>query len=133
MCDHGKTVLKTVLEEVSEFIEIGQKGNNSLLVHCQSGQNRSATVVIALMMIMHKKTLYRAHRELKKLRPIVQVNVHYAKQLLQLEQEFFNGVNSLPLIWMGREPIHESASDIFYKHENLNTTHHRLLFEGEEK
>jgi len=133
MDDHGKSTLKVVLEEVSEFIEMGQKGNNRVLVHCQSGQNRSAVVVIALQMIMNKKTLYRAHRELKKLRPIVQVNVEYAKQLLQLERELFNGVNSLPLNWMERESIAESASDICYKHENLNTSRHRLMFNGEEK
>lgn len=133
MDDHGKTDLKAVLEDVSEFIENGQKGNNSVLVHCQSGQNRSAVVVIALLMIMNKKTLYRAHRELKKLRPIVQVNVEYAKMLLQLERELFNGVNSLPLNWMERESINESASDIYYKHENLNTSRHQLMFDGEEK
>jgi len=132
MDDYGKTDLKAVLDEVSDFMNVGQKGDNSLLVHCQSGQNRSASVIIAHLMIMCKKTLYRAHRDLKKIRPIVQVNVHYAQQLLKLEQELFDGVNSLPLNWMERE-FDESAGEILYAHENLPTTHQQLLFEGEEK
>jgi len=126
MDDHGKTDIKSALEEISEFIKIGQKGDNKLLVHCQSGQNRSAVVIIAFLMIMNKKTLYRAHRELKKLRPIVQVNVHYAKQLMKLEQELFNGVNSLPSNWM-EGSFDSSAGDINYKHENLTTSRHNLL------
>jgi len=133
MDDHGKTDLKAVIDEVSDFVETGQKGNNRLLVHCQSGQNRSAVVIIATLMIMYKKTLYRAHRELKKIRPIVQVNVLYAKQLLQLEQELFNGVNSLPLNWMELE-YNESEGDILYKHENMTTSRHGLLqLDSEEK
>jgi len=126
MDDHGKTDIKSALEEISEFIKIGQKGDNKLLVHCQSGQNRSAVVIIAFLMIMNKKTLYRAHRELKKVRPIVQVNVHYAKQLMKLEQELFNGVNSLPSNWM-EASFDSSAGDINYKHENLTTSRHNLL------
>jgi len=132
MDDHGKTDLKAVLDEISEFMEIGQKGNNSLLVHCQSGQNRSAVVIIALQMIMNKKTLYRAHRDLKKLRPIVQVNLEYAKQLMKLEQELFNGVNSLPLNWMEGE-FDASKGEVLYKHEDLTTSRHELLLDVEEK
>jgi len=133
MDDHGKTDLKAVIDEVSDFVEIGQKGNNRLLVHCQSGQNRSAVVIIATLMIMYKKTLYRAHRELKKYRPIVQVNVLYAKQLLQLEQELFNGVNSLPLNWMEME-YDESDGDFLYKYEDMTTSHHeQMQFDSEEK
>jgi len=132
MDDYGKTDLKAVLDEVSGFMELGQEGNNSLLVHCQSGQNRSAVIIISFLMIMHKKTLYRAHRELKKLRPIVQINVQYAHQLLKLEQELFNGVNSLPLNWMERE-FDESAGEILYKYENLDTSHQQSLFDAEEK
>jgi len=130
MNDYGKTELKAVLEEVTEFIERGQKGNNNVLVHCQSGMNRSAVVIIAILMIMNKRTLYRAHRDLKKLRPIIQVNVDYAKQLLKLERELFDGVNSLPCDWMERD-YQESTCEVFYKHENLDTSRHLQLYDGE--
>jgi len=126
MSDKGKSDIKVVLDEVWEFMESGQKDNNNLLVHCKLGQNRSAVVVIAFLMKKFKKTLHRAHRDLKKVRPIVQVNVDYAKQLLVLEREYF-GNNSLPANWMERE-YNEALNDVVYKHEDLTTLHQRLMY-----
>jgi len=123
MNDYGKTDLKSVLKEVEEFMEQGQKDGNSLLVHCQSGQNRSATVVIAYLMMNCQKTLFLSHKELKDLRPIVQINVKYAKQLLELEKELF-GENSLPANWMERGTIDEENGEIRYKYENMTMTQH---------
>jgi protein-tyrosine phosphatase len=124
MSDYGKTNIKDVLKEVYEFMMEGQKGNNKLLVHCQSGQNRSAVVIISFLMMNAKKTLYRAHRELRKIRPIVQVNVGYAKQLLELEKEFF-GESSLPPNWMERQ-FDEVTEELTYKYEDLKTPDHRI-------
>merc|ERR1719193_3096899 len=126
MNDKGRSDVKEVLDEVYEFMESGQKDNNNLLVHCKLGQNRSAVVVIAFLMKKFKKTLYRAHRDLRKLRPIIQVNVDYAKQLLDLEREYF-GNNSLPSNWMERE-YNEAAEEVVYKHEDLTTLHQSLMF-----
>jgi len=126
MHDKGRSDIKDVLDEVYEFMESGQKDNNNLLVHCKLGQNRSAVVVIAFLMKKFQKTLHRAHRDLKKVRPIVQVNVDYAKQLLDLERDYF-GNNSLPLNWMKRE-YNEAENDVVFKHEDLTTLHQRLMF-----
>lgn len=126
MHDKGRSDIKDVLDEVYEFMESGQKENNNLLVHCKLGQNRSAVVVIAFLMKKFKKTLHRAHRDLRKVRPIIQVNVDYAKQLLDLEREYF-GNNSLPSNWMERE-YHEATNDVVYKHEDLTTLHQSLMF-----
>jgi len=124
--DKGRSNIKDVLDEVYEFMELGQKDSNNLLVHCKLGQNRSAVVVIAFIMKKFKKTLHRAHRDLKAVRPIIQVNVDYAKQLLDLEREYL-GSNSLPLNWMERE-YNEAEDDVVYKHEDLSTLHQRLMF-----
>jgi len=132
MNDFGKTSLKDVIEKVYEFIERGQKDGNNLLVHCKIGQNRSAAVVIAFLMMSHKKSLYRAHKELKTLRPLVQINVGYAKQLLELERELFNGDNSLPADWMEPDDYDLIAGDVNYKHEHLTSSQHRLLFKQSE-
>jgi len=126
MNDKGRTDIKDVLDEVYEFMESGQKENNNLLVHCRLGQNRSAVVVIAFLMKKFKINLFRSHRDLKKARPIVQVNVDYAKQLLDLELEYFKE-NSLPRNWMERD-YDEVANDVEYKHENLTTVHHKSMF-----
>jgi protein-tyrosine phosphatase len=125
MSDHGKTNIKEVLNEVYEFMEEGQKGNNKLLVHCLLGQNRSAVVIILFLMKNQKKTLFRAHRDLRKLRPIVQVNVRYARQLLEFEKELY-GKNSLPSDWMEQQ-FDDFAGEVVYKYEDLTTPHHCTL------
>jgi len=127
MDDSGKTNLKAVLDEVSEFMEMGQKANNSLLVHCQSGQNRSPVVIISWLMTKRNKTLHDAHSKVKKLRPIVHINLHYARKLLELEQELSNGIHTLPMSWMERE-YDELAGEVFYKHDNLISSRKRLVF-----
>lgn len=127
MNDYGYTDLNRVLKQVFEFMEDGQKDGNNLLVHCQSGQNRSATVVIAFKMMKFRKTLFLSHRELKMLRPIVQINVNYAKQLLELEKELFK-VNSLPSNWMERGTFDQTTLEVKYRHENMTLTQHRSLF-----
>jgi len=115
MHDRGRTDLKRVLEKVSRFVDSGQKDGNCILVHCLSGQNRSAVIVIALMM-KQKWTLYRAHQTVKSLRPIVQINEGYAKQLLTLEKEIF-GENTLPCNWMERGEFDVARDEVTYKYE----------------
>jgi len=131
MHDRGRTNLKGVLEKISKFMELGQEDDNNILVHCQSGQNRSATVVIAYLLIYHNWTLYRAHKRLKMLRPLVQINEGYAKQLLALEKEIF-GKNSLPSDWMERGEVNITTGEVAYKHENMNSTQHRAMFDSDE-
>jgi len=115
MHDRGRTDLKRVLEKVSQFVESGQKDDNCILVHCLSGQNRSAVLVIALM-IKQKWTLYSAYNKVKVLRPIVQINEGYAKQLLTLENEIF-GENTLPRNWMERGEFDVTRDEVTYKCE----------------
>lgn len=129
MHDRGISNLKLVLKKASKFLEQGQQDGNNVLVHCQCGQNRSATVVTAVLMENTKKTLYRAHRIVKSLRPVVQINKGYAKQLLTLEKEIF-GKNSLPFDWMERDEIDIATGDVKYKYENMNTPQHREMFDS---
>jgi len=131
MHDLGRTNLKEVLQKVSKFMEQGQQDKNKILVHCQSGQNRSATVIIAYLLTYHKETLYRAHKRLKRLRPLVQINQGYAKQLLALEKEIF-GKNSLPSDWMERGAVNMETGEIKYKHENMNSAQHLAIFDSNE-
>jgi len=131
MHDLGRTNLKGVLEKVSKFMELGQEDESNILVHCQSGQNRSATVVIAHLMMYHDYTLYTAHKRVKRLRPVVQINEGYAKQLLALEKEIFSK-NSLPSDWMERKEVNIATGEVTYKHENMNSLQHRVMFDSDE-
>jgi len=128
MHDLGRTDVKKVLEKVSKFVEVGQLDGNNILIHCQSGQNRSAVLVIALMMKNLQRELYHSHKHVKSLRPIIQINEGYAKQLLTLEKEIF-GKNSLPSDWMEREDIDLTTGEVTYKYEQLNSAQYKELFD----
>lgn len=120
MNDRGRTDLKIVLDKVYEFMEESQQVGKSLFVHCQSGQNRSATIVIAFLMMSKGLTLYRAHKKLKELRPIVHINVNYAKQLLDLERQLYKET-SLPDNWMELSHLDLMTGDVFYQCERLDS------------
>jgi len=117
MHDRGKSNLKVVLEKVSNFLELRTMDGKVVLIHCLSGQNRSATVVIALLMIGKKKTLYSAFKMVKSHRPVIHINERYAKQLLALEREIF-GKNTLPCDWMERGEIDLAKGEVIYKYDN---------------
>jgi len=134
MNDSGRTSLKKVLDKVLTFIEQGQRNGNTLLIHCQLGQNRSATVVIAFLMMKMKYknnpyTLYRAHKEVKAARPLVLINREYAKQLLALEKEL-RGKNSLPQNWMEQGAFNEETGDLTFKYASLDSEAHYNLVEA---
>jgi len=99
MNDGGNTNLKLVMKKLSPFIKDSQQHGKVLFIHCMSGQNRSATVMLAILMLNKGKKLSEAWKILKNKRPLVQINARYAKQLLQMEKEKF-GTNSLPSNWM---------------------------------
>jgi len=128
MHDLGRTDLKKVLRKVSKFVELGQLDDNNILIHCQSGQNRSAVLVIALIMKNQEKDLYHTHKQVKSLRPIIQINEGYAKQLLKLEKDIF-GKNSLPCEWMERGECDLSTGEVTYKYEQINSAQYREMYD----
>jgi len=101
MCDNGRTDLKKVITMLWPFIVESQEAGNKLFVHCQSGQNRSATVVLAILMKLKNKPcrLDELYTMVKKKRPIIQINEKYARQLSEMESELF-GTISVPENWM---------------------------------
>jgi len=101
MNDFGKTDLKGVINTLWSFVLESQEAQNKLFVHCQSGQNRSATVVLAILMKLRYglNKLIDLYRMVKNKRPIIQINERYAKQLSDMEREIF-GETSVPSGWM---------------------------------
>jgi len=124
MNDYGRSDLNSVFQKLLPFIEESQKPKSVLFVHCMSGQNRSASLVITILMKIHCKTLRDAFRMLKKKRPMVQINVLYAKQLIKMELELF-GQSTMPKDWMEVNCVNvETGSVIFvgddiYSNNNL--------------
>lgn len=101
MNDYGRSDLEKVIKNLWTFITESQKPSNKLFVHCQSGQNRSATVILAILMKLESgpNKLKDAFSMVKKKRPVVQIHEKYAKQLSEMEKELF-GVTSMPENWM---------------------------------
>jgi len=99
MSDYGRTDLKGVIAMIWPFVLESQWDGNKLFVHCQSGQNRSATVVLLILLKLKNEKLDVLHRMVKKKRPMVQINETYARQLSEIESELF-GETSVPKNWM---------------------------------
>jgi len=127
MNDYGRSDLNCVFQKLLPFIEESQKPPNVLFVHCMSGQNRSAALVIAILMKIHCKTLRDAFRMLKSKRPIVQINVLYAKQLIKMEVELF-GKGTMPKNWMEINFVNvETGSVIFFGDDMYSNNNLRKL------
>jgi len=130
MSDYGRTDLQSLLKKVYPFFRRSQEEGNSLFVHCKLGQNRSATVVLAFLMMSKGQSLFEVYRKLKKLRPVIQINRNYAKMLLSLERELFKE-QSLPDDWM--EPTGDDrVSGELFKHENM-TVEEQLEFKSQQR
>ena len=79
------TFWSTLLEEILEFINKSQlETNNSkknILIHCFMGSSRSASCVILYLMNKYEMTFEESYNMIKKLRPIVNPNTSFVKQL----------------------------------------------------
>jgi len=120
MNDYGRTDLKQVLKKLSLFFEESQVSGSALFIHCLSGQNRSATVMLALLMKSRNLRLEEAFRIVKKKRPVVHINEMYAKQLAQIEQELFGSI-SVPDDWMEICSYDMVTGSVVFTGENLST------------
>ncbi|KAK7151278.1 hypothetical protein R3I93_012272 [Phoxinus phoxinus] len=90
--DSNKQNLRQYFEEAFEFIEEAHQAGRGLLIHCQAGVSRSATIVIAYLMKHTWMTMTDAYKFVKSRRPIISPNLNFMGQLLEFEEDLNNGV-----------------------------------------
>ncbi|CAF3147219.1 unnamed protein product [Rotaria sp. Silwood2] len=83
---------------VFEFIRWHHSLGHSVLIHCQMGISRSATIVIAYLMIDGHKTLGEAFQQVKSVREQIDPNEGFMKQLRELEISLFGETMTLERI-----------------------------------
>ncbi|XP_056140189.1 uncharacterized protein si:dkey-175m17.7 [Lampris incognitus] len=90
--DNSKQNLRQYFEEVFEFIEEAHQSGKGVLVHCQAGVSRSATIVIAYLMKHTLMTMTDAYKYVRSRRPVVSPNLNFMGQLLEFERDLNSGV-----------------------------------------
>ncbi|KAA0720172.1 Dual specificity protein phosphatase 10 [Triplophysa tibetana] len=90
--DNSKQNLQQYFEEVFEFIEEAHQCGRGVLVHCQAGVSRSATIVIAYLMKHTLMTMTDAYKYVRGRRPVVSPNLNFMGQLLEFERDLNSGV-----------------------------------------
>ncbi|KAM8834904.1 uncharacterized protein ACB058_016370 isoform 1-T2 [Synchiropus picturatus] len=90
--DNSKQNLRQYFEEVFEFIEEAYQSGKGVLVHCQAGVSRSATIVIAYLMKHTLMTMTDAYKYVRSRRPVVSPNLNFMGQLLEFERDLNSGV-----------------------------------------
>jgi len=85
--DNGSSNLLEKLDISYDFTTESQESGNKLFVHCQLGQNRSASFVIGFLMKFRNLSLYEAYAFLKEKRELIHPHKKYLEQLRQLDLE----------------------------------------------
>jgi len=85
--DSDQADISQYFEAAGQFIDEGLKEGNGVLVHCQQGISRSASVVIAYLMKYQGMKLSEAYTHLKKNRSQVKPKPNFLTQLVKYEKQ----------------------------------------------
>ncbi|TVU21189.1 hypothetical protein EJB05_30813 [Eragrostis curvula] len=99
--DDDDANISDLFEEASDFIEQVDRNGGKVLVHCFEGKSRSATVVLAYLMLRKGYTLAKAWNLLKKVHRRAQPNDGFAKALLTLDKKLHGKVS---MDWQHKRP-----------------------------
>ncbi|KAK9120213.1 hypothetical protein Scep_018306 [Stephania cephalantha] len=100
--DNEEAQICDIFEEAFEFIDGVERSRGKVLVHCFEGRSRSATLVLAYLMLRKNLTLLEAWNTLKKAHRRAQPNDGFAKALLDLDRRL-HGKASME--WQKRKPM----------------------------
>ncbi|KAI3846566.1 hypothetical protein MKX03_008248 [Papaver bracteatum] len=99
--DNEDANISKLFEEASDFIQMVENSGRKVLVHCFEGKSRSATVVLAYLMLRKNFTLLDAWNTLKRAHRRAQPNDGFAKTLLDLDKKLHGKVS---MGWQRKRP-----------------------------
>ncbi|XP_061339869.1 dual specificity protein phosphatase PHS1-like [Gastrolobium bilobum] len=102
VCDNEDSNISSIFEEACDFIGYVEQTGQRVLVHCFEGRSRSATLVLAYLMLRKNFTLLEAWNALKRVHRRAQPNDGFAKILLELDQKLHGKVS---MEWQQRKPM----------------------------
>ncbi|KAJ8772483.1 hypothetical protein K2173_027660 [Erythroxylum novogranatense] len=100
--DNEDSNISSIFEEASDFIDHVESKGGRVLVHCFEGRSRSATLVIASLMLRKNFTLLQAWNTLRRVHRRAQPNDGFAKALLDLDRKLHGKVS---MEWQQRKPM----------------------------
>lgn len=128
MSDYGTSQLKDLINDCFDFIDASRANNENILVHCRGGINRSATIVIAYLMLKENMTLCDAWKFVKERRSKISPHREYLEQLRTFEMEKYGKVT---LFEEDFAPSLQEKIDQYRKdHISRKTNSHPLILEG---
>lgn len=83
--------LENHFHRVHAILTAAEQADKVVLVHCAAGISRSATLVIAHLMLRNKWTYAEAHAHVQRCRPIITPNDGFVKALKALERQIRMG------------------------------------------
>lgn len=92
--DTGCEDIAAYFQESIHFIDQVKSQNGKVLVHCQAGVSRSATICIAYLMATKRLRMEEAYKYVKSRRRIVSPNFSFMGQLLTFENQIFSSSGS---------------------------------------
>ncbi|CAL1389208.1 unnamed protein product [Linum trigynum] len=102
ICDSEDTNISSIFDEASDYIDLVESASGKILVHCFEGKSRSATLVLAYLMLRKNFTLAEAWTILRRVHRRAQPNDGFAKVLLDLDKKLFGKVS---MEWQQRKPM----------------------------
>ena len=120
---------ETVAEAVG-FIDEGLNRGESVLVHSQRGQSRSATLLTGYLMVKYFWSLNKALEYMQSRKEDVAVKPAFHRQLLALERRLVSAGHSLSSDWTTPPPL---SGDHAVLHNTFVNSRRRAQFEGENK
>ncbi|KAJ4728870.1 Dual specificity protein phosphatase phs1 [Melia azedarach] len=100
--DDEDSNISGIFDEASDFIDHVEQTGGRVLVHCFEGRSRSATLVLAYLMLRKNFTLLRAWNTLKRAHRRAQPNDGFAKILVELDKKLHGKVS---MEWQQRKPM----------------------------